>query len=227
MGVKTAEELIKEGVRLAGIEYNADDTRPLSDLKDWLSSVALGWPWPETIFNFGPTLYAGTNYFLLGYGATVGATSRILRVSFPLKIVYGEDRLPDKINQEAFSNNMSAANVPVGLPDKASYTRNWTGVYGKVLIAFNKKPATDLQLDISTQIDLAVDYTIASIPWYPNDSTIKQSIAYFTSKYHDGPASEKTLKFEDDLAIMVRNDKLKFGVIDSFVMKMNRNPRDR
>ena len=70
MGVKTAEDLIKEGVRLAGREYDDTDTRPLTDLINWLSSVALGWPWPETKSNSTFTLITGSRLLLLGGSAT-------------------------------------------------------------------------------------------------------------------------------------------------------------
>lgn len=227
MGVKTAEELITEGVRLAGREYDATDTRPLSDLIEWLSSVALGWPWPETIANFGATLAAGAYDLSIGGGGTIAAAYRVLRINFPIKIEYGSNILSDNVYQEGWIENRESAYIPDGLPDKASYTRNFGGVSGKAVIAFNKKPTTDIRLLINVQYDPAVDYTLASTPWYPNDLTIKESIAYYTAKHHDGVAAEKTLKLEDSLSIMVKNDKLKFGVIDSFVMKMNRNPRGR
>lgn len=227
MGVKTAEVLIQEGVRLAGREYDATDTRPLSDLIDWLSSVALGWPWPETKSSITLTLAAGARIALLGGTAPVNATGvRITRVEFPLEIMYGPDVMPDKIQQEAYSASYADYDVPEGNPDKASYQRNVLH-YGSTLLVFNKKPKTDIRIHVPYQFDPSIGLLVANTPWYPNDDTIKTAVAYYTAKHHDGVTADKTLKLEDMLSIMVKNDKLKFGVFDSFTMKMNRNPRGR
>ena len=227
MGVKTAEELITEGVRLAGREYDSTDTRPLSDLINWLSSVALGWPWPECSSSITLTLLAGARTALLGGTApTYAIGKRITRIEFPLEIMHGPDILPDKIYQEAYSASYDVFDVPVGNPNKASYLRSLK-ITDKTTLVFNKKPKTDIRIHVPYQFDPSVGLLVGSIPWYPNDLTLKQAVAYYTAKHHDGVAAEKTLKLEDDLSIMIRNDKLKFGVIDSFVMKMNRNPRDR
>lgn len=227
MGVKTAEELITEGVRLAGREYDAADARPLSDLIEWLSSVALGWPWAECSASLTLTLAAGVRTALLGGTAPVNATAqRITRIEFPLEVMYGPDILPDKIYQEAYNKSYDEYDVGVGIPTKASYQRNILHT-GNTVIVFNKKPSTDIRVHVPYQFDPSPDLDIDGTPWYPNDLTIKESIAYYTAKHHDGVAAEKTLKLEDSLSIMVKNDKLKFGVIDSFVLKMNRSPRFR
>lgn len=225
MGVKTVAELITEGVRLAGREYDADDTRPLTDLIEWLSSVALGWPWPETKTSITATLASGERTILMGGVAPVNTTGeRILRVYFPLEIMYGPDIYPDKIYQEAYSDSYDAYDVPDGNPTKASYQRNVEGA-GNTLIVFNKKPRSDIRIHIPYQFDPSVDLDLEGTPWYPNDLTIKESIAYYTAKHHDGVAAEKTLKLEENLSVMVRNDKVKFGIIDSTVLKINRRPR--
>ena len=227
MGVKTAEELITEGVRLAGREYDATDTRPLSDLIDWLSSVALGWPWPECKASVTVTLAAGARAVTLGGSSLVYAPgSRITRIEFPLEIVYGPDTLPDEIKQEAYNASYDAFDVGVGNPSKASYQRNVLH-YGNTIIVFNKTPSTALRIHVPYQFDPSIGMELANTPWYPNDLTLKTAVAYYTARHHDGVTADKTLKLEDDLSIMVKNDKLKFGVIDTFVMKMNRNPAGR
>lgn len=226
MGVKTAEEIITEGVRLAGREYDADDTRPLTDLIEWLSSVALGWPWPETMASVTVTLAAGARALAMGGNSLVYLSGyRIIRVNFPLEIMYGPDMYPDKIYQEAFNKAYDNYDVGEGNPTKASYQRNVLHP-GNTLLVFNKKPISDIRIHVPYQFDPSPDITIESIPWYPNDLTIKESVAYYTARHHDGPDAKKTKDFEDSLALMVRNDKVKFGVIDSFSLKVNRNPRN-
>lgn len=223
MGLKSAEELITEGVRLAGREYDSADTRPLSDLIMWLSSMALGWPWPETMSSGTFDLAAGARVLVLGGTATNATGQRIIRVNFPLKIMYGPDILPDKIQQEAFSANYDAYDVGEGNPSKASWQRGFFHP-SIAMIVFNKKPTATIRIHVPFQFDPSVDLGLENTPWYPNDLTLVQSIAYYTARYHDGVAAEKTLKLEDDLAVMIRNDKIKFGVIDSFTLKMNRKP---
>ena len=224
MGVKTIEELIKEGVRLAGREPDVADTRPLNDLKDWLRSVALGWPWDEITNIRQATLLAGTYLLNIGgSGGTLDPGRNVFRIVFPILLSHGPNYLPDKITQQAVINTQlfPAADIPTGVPTKAGYSRFENGL----LLMFDKKANQDYQLQINYQWDPATGYTIADIPWYPNDLTIKQSIAYFTARHHDGVDAPKTLKLEDELSIMLRNDKLKFGVTDSFTMKMNRKPK--
>ncbi len=231
MGVKTAEVLIREGLSLAGREYDAADTRPFSDLKDWLSSLALGWPWPHCSLSGTFVLAAGVKAIVLGGSSTNITGTRVTRVEFPLEIMYGPDILPDKIYQQAFNRDYDIFDTPVGLPDRASYSHDFFHTDGNVIIVFNKKPKTAIRIHIPYQFDPAAQYAIGDIatliPWYPNDDTIKTSIAYYAAKHHDGVTSDKTLKFEDTLSIQVKNDKLKFGIIDSFVLKMNRSPRFR
>lgn len=227
MGVKTVEALITEGVRLAGREYDSTDTRPLSDLIDWLSSVALGWPWPECKAYVLITLAAGARTALLGGTTpTYAVGQRVTRVEFPLEIMYGPDILPDKIYQEAYNAAYDVYDVGEGNPNKASYQRNYLAT-GNTLLVFNRKPKTDIRIHVPYQFDPSVGMVVADIPWYPNDLTIKTAVAYYTAKYHDGVDAAKTLKLEDDLSIMVKNDKLKFGIVDSFTMKLDRKPRYR
>lgn len=227
MGVKTVEVLIQEGVRLAGREYDATDTRPLSDFKDWLESVALGWPWDETINTENVILAAGSNAVVLGVVYAAGL--KVHRVLFPMWVVYGEGTLPDKITQEPYNDAvMDAQYYPVGIPTKASYKRVISGAgVNRVGLLFNRRAKTDLTIQVKYQYNPAEGYDITSVPWYPNDITLKTAIAFHTARHHDGVASDKALKLEDDLSIMIKNDKLKFGVFDSFTMKMDRNPRNR
>jgi hypothetical protein len=227
MGVKTAAEIIKEGVELAGVAYDATDNNPLSWLKQWLESVALGWPWPEVSGGVVIELLAGEYTQELGMGSLFRNTLHIHRLLFPIQAVYPGDFLPDPIYQEGFIEaRIDINSIPIGVPDRASYLRS-TNTPGQVTLYFNRRAKKDLNIEVKYQYNPAVNYTTADIPWYQNDETMIHAVAYKAAKYADGPDASTTAAFANDLSTMVRNDKLKFGVVDSFVMKMNRNPRSR
>lgn len=221
MAVNTIEELIKQGVYLAGVTYNADDTKQLKWMKEWLRSVALGWPWPETISNVPIVLAQGSSGVVLGGVAANLTGMYIHRLMFPIFILYGEDIEPRPITQQAYIANIPLDNLTEGTPDKASYTRDYSDS-GNILVTFNRKAKTAFNLQLTIQFDPAVDYTIADVPWYPNDETIKYAIAWKASEAANGPAAETTLKLEDSLAQKFRNDKVKFGNIENFTMELNR-----
>jgi hypothetical protein len=226
MGVKTAAEIIKEGVELAGVAYDSTDNNPFSWLMQWLESVALGWPWPECMTSATYNLAAGQRGFTIGATSTNGTGLIVTRVNFPLEIMHGPDMLADKIYQEAFNAAYDTVDVPDNNPTRASYQRNYFKP-GMVFIIFNAKPKTDIRIHVPYQIDPAYGLLIDNTPWYPNDETMICAVAYKAAIYADGVDAQTTAAFADKLSTMVRNDKLKFGVIDSFVMKMNRNPRSR
>ncbi len=222
MGVKTCEQLIRKGLYLAGVTYKATDTRPLDDLKSWLRSVAISWPWPEVEGIERATVPAGEYVIEMGIDGDFAESRYIQRVTFPMLIMYDEQCLPDKILQKAV-NKMSVGNeyVPEGVPDRAGYLPDGSGA---VQILLNRKPKIDTVIQIAYQYDPAVGYTIEDIPWYMNDDTMEYAVAFKAAEVKDGPTAENTLKLEEALSTKVRNDKIKFGVIESATLKMNRRP---
>lgn len=221
MSILTCEEIIKQGVRLAGVTYKSTDTKQLAWLKQWLRSVALSWPWPEVSAATVATLNANQYTLLLGIGGVAANAQHIQRVLFPISILYGESILPDNITQQAISSMIVAvAHVPPGKPDKAGYIPAGNG---SVDVVFNRKTKTALTLQINFQYDPAAAYIISSVPWYANDNTLIQVIAFKQSEDSNGVTADTTLKLRDDLAVMLRDDKLKFGIIDQPNTKLNRS----
>ena len=90
------------------------------------------------------------------------------------------------------------------------------------MFTFNAKPTAPLTLQISYQYDPAVTMVDTDIPWYPNDNTIIHAIAHEVSKYHNGNDDSTTRALADSLSVMFRNDKLKFGNIEDFDLKLSR-----
>lgn len=221
MGVLTCEEIIKQGVRLAGVTYDATDTKQLAWLKQWLRSVALSWPWPEVKVITTVTLPANQYTLDVGGGAAILTTTYIQRLDFPVYINYGETYLPAQIEQQAIMDiNVTP---PKGVPDKVSYSISSVNP-GRITLIFNRKPIAALVLQVAFQVDPAVGYVLANMPWYLNDNTLIQAIAYKQSEDSNGVTAEDTLKLRDDLAMMLRDDKLKFGIIDQLTTKVNRRP---
>mgnify|MGYP001578779928 FL=1 len=232
MGVLTAEEIIREGVQLAGVTYDPTDERPFKWLKDWLRSVTLGWPWIECEGQLLVPLLGATRVITLGGTASYATGRYIHRVLFPLLLDYGSGFEPGKVHQQAIGdmNVALTARVPTGTPDKAGYVRDY-GVPGRVSILFNKLAKTNYDIQVKYQWDPAAEYVFASIditvPWYPNDNTMKQAVAHKAAYYNDGPDAATTGTIGSDLATMLRDDKLKFGVIDQFTTHVNRQWKPR
>lgn len=214
MGYLTVAEILKQGTELAQVAYDSNDPKPLTWLKQWLRSVSLGFPWPETEAVVNATLSAGEYLVELGRSASVANGKFIIRVNFPIQQLY-EDCAPNLIYQEAYNDSviLNPNNLSEGLPDKASYTRDWEEP-GRVAIIFNKRAKEDYTLSIKFQWDPANALLITDYPWYPNDNTLIQALAWKTSYYHDGPDTKRTVVLADDLAGMLRDDKVKFGVIN-------------
>lgn len=217
MGLRTAAEIIKEGVEKAGVTYNAADARPLTWLKLWLDSVALGWQWPEVTGIAFITLAAGEWNMELGLGS-INVTSRpIFRLLFPLKIDYGPDIMQRDIDQEPYMNLRPSP--PEGVPTKAGYTRISNGT---IQIAFNRRPLVPTNIQITYNYLPQFDDGLNSIPWYPNDETTIEAIAFKTAEYHDGKDATTTKAFAEHLSSMLRNDKIKFGNVENFTVKLER-----
>lgn len=220
MGVLTIAEIIEQGTELAGVTYDDTDTKPLAWLKQWLRSVALGWPWAETSEVVNAQLAAYAHELTLGIGGTVAPTRHITRMTFPIKIVYGDDYLPRDINQGPIIDAIgSLGSVADGTPDKASYVRTTPGA---IKLSFNRKPTAAINLQISIQFDPSINYLTSDIPWYMNDDTMIHAIAHKTAEYHEGKDASVTRAFSEALSIMLRNDKLKFGNTEDFDLKLSR-----
>lgn len=232
MGVLTAEEIIREGVQLAGVTYDATDTRPFGWLKDWLRSVSYGWPWPDITGVVEVPLLAGTAGAAFGGSATILNGANIIRITFPLRLYFGSGFLEREITQQAYtSQDINILHLREGVPDKASYIRNFFNGVGTVAIFFNRKTKADYTVQVPYQFDPAAAYVILNvatiIPWYQNDNTMKQAIAHKAAYYNDGPDAKTTGSIGSDLATMLRDDKLKFGVIGPFDTSVNRNWKPR
>lgn len=220
MGVLTIAEIIEQGTELAGVTYDATDTKQLAWLKQWLRSVALGWPWAETSEVVNAQLAASARELTVGIGGTIAPTRHVTRMTFPIKIVYGDDYLPRDINQGPIIDAIGSLGVVAsGTPDKAAYTRTTPGA---IKISFNRAPAALLNLQISIQFDPSISYVTTDVPWYMNDDTMIQAIAFKTAEYHEGKDSDVTRAFSESLSVMLRNDKLKFGNIEDFDLKLSR-----
>jgi hypothetical protein len=137
--------------------------------------------------------------------------------------------LPGEITQKSLGmSGVSPTMVPPGTPSKAAYERAEPGT---LVIVFNAAPVTALNLQINVQHDPAYSMMFANIltdqPWYPNDDTLIHAIAFKSAEYHDGKDAATTTGYMQALSTMIRNDKLKFGVIENFDMPLSRNWKKR
>jgi hypothetical protein len=220
MGLLTCSEIIEQGMELAGVPYDANDAKQLKWLKQWLRSVVLGWPWNETIAVGPITLSAGEYYKFMGTNEAVFNGLHIHRIMFPLKLDLGPDTLSRDIVQMPLVDTKlhDSANIPTGMPTKASYSK----ADGRIQLFFNTKAKQDYTIQVSCQFDPAFDYNGDNLPWYPNDDTLIHVIALKNAEYSEGKDASSTQAFMEDLSIMLRNDKVKFGNIDYTSLPLSR-----
>lgn len=211
MGRLTRDQIVSEGQLLAGRDDNA--TASASWLQRWLDSVAASWPWPllqgESV---GCTLAAAATSLTVGAGVG-GVTPSIQKV---LDNVWLYDstktfrkRLRIRHQLGSPHDRISASDV-TGTPTEI---RVFPSTFGKWILYFSPTPEREYLLTIP-YIQWPTALAAGSdIPWYPNDETMVQAIAFKNHEFYDGKDANVTNAAQQLLAGMVANDRIRFGSV--------------
>jgi hypothetical protein len=211
MGQMTRLQIVQEGLLLA--QRPADDypTQVGGWLQRWLDSVAASWPWPMLqveatgLVVSGPSLTVG--------GGSGGVTAKILKVLDNLWLYDAPRtglfrlRLRPQLNRPGDRLALS------GQAGQPADVRVFERPFGTWTLHFNPNPDRTYYLSMS-YIELPVPMTADSdVPWYPNDETMVQAVAFKASEFSDGKDASSTVAAQQMLASLLTNDRIRYGTV--------------
>jgi hypothetical protein len=205
MGRLTRDQIVSEGQLLAGRDDNA--TASASWLQRWLDSVASSWPWPILQQEqSGVALGTGVSSITVGTGThqkildniwlydSTKMFRRRLRIKHQMSI-------PDDVILPS-----TATGTPTALRIFASTFGVWT-------LKFDMIPDKDYLLTIPYLQWPTALASGSDVPWYPNDETMVQVVAFKNHEFYDGKDSPVTQAAQQMLAGLVTADRMRFGAI--------------
>jgi hypothetical protein len=211
MGRLTRGELVSEGQLLAGRDDMA--TQAASWLQRWLDAVAASWPWPSLHSEaVGIALGTGVSTLTLG-GGSGGITGDILKIQDNVwmydstKTFRRRIRIRHQLSAPADRINASTMTGP------PATARIFASTFGKYTMYFEPIPDKDYLLTIPYLLLPAKLTTDADVPWFANDETMVQAIAFKVSEFHNGKDHPVTSAFQQNLAGLLSNDRIRYGAI--------------
>lgn len=209
MAALTRADIISEGQLLAGRDDMS--TEAAKWLQRWLDSVAASWPWPVLQDEFvGITLAQGATSLVLGAGSG-GITERLIRILDNVWLYNSTKTFRQRLrirHQLGVPSDRISSSDHIGPPQTA---RIFKTAHGEWTMYFDPTPDQAYLLTIPAIILPAAMTTDADIPWYENDETMVQAVAFKVSEYHNGKDSPVTAAFQQALAGLVANDRVRFG----------------
>lgn len=209
MGQLTRDQIVSEGQLLAGRDDSA--TAANGWLQRWLDSVAASWPWPmlqnEAI---GIALAGGATSLAIG-GGSGGITPKILKV---LDNIWLYDSTRTTRRRLRIRHQLSHPGDRIGPTDvtgQPQQVRLFHTSFGTWTLYFDAIPDKAYLLTIPYITLPATISTGSEIPWYPNDETMVQVVAFKTHEYYDGKDSPVTQAAQEILAGMVAADRTRHG----------------
>lgn len=212
MGRLTRTEIVSEGQLLAGRDDNA--TASARWLQRWLDSVAASWPWPALQAEaVGIALASGTTSLILG-SATGGLTPAVQKLLDNVWIYDSTKTWRRRLrirHQLSEPSDLTSLATAIGTP---TGIRVFTPTFGKVTLTFDPTPDKDYLLTvpyIGWPTALSGD---SDVPWYPNDETMVQVVAFKNHEFYDGKDAPVTRAAQEQLAALVAGDRTRFGSIN-------------
>lgn len=219
MGVLTYAEIVDEGQLLAGRDDNADAS--LGWLKRWLNAVAASWPWPQLQGeSFGVELLAGRNYIEYGNGAgtlvgdPIGSPSyKVLKILDNIWLYNSDKTMRKRLrvrHQLTSSSDFIDPATNIGTPTAVRVFGDWE-TFGQWGLTFDKTADQTYLLTIPHIILPPAPAATSEIPWYPNDETMVQLVAFKNHQYYDGPDASNTAAAQQQLAGLIAQDRTRYG----------------
>lgn len=208
MGNLTALQIIQQGTLQAG--RDDADTLALGWLNRWLSSIAAAWPWP--------VLARESNGLTVSASITVGnasggVTEKILRI-LDNTWIYPADR-SSRSTRVRIRTQLTSPNDRVGPstapPGKPTQARVFQSTFGQWVMYFDHSPDITYNLSLAYLALPAQIVATSETPWYMNDETMVQAVAFNCHRYFDGKDSPKTQAVQEDLAALTAADRLRYG----------------
>lgn len=229
MGQLTRDQIVSEGQLLAGRDDNA--TASAAWLQRWLDSVASSWPWP--VLQTEATAIAvtsGVASVTLGNGSG-GITPKMLKV---LDNIWLYDSTRTSRRRIRIRHQLSSPGDRIGATDNTgtpSNVRLFNSSFGVWVLYFDAIPDRAYLLTIPY---LALPVALASgseVPWYPNDETMVQWVAFKNREFYEGIESPACQAAQQNLAQMLSNDRMRHGQVtgvnDSMILDASVFPKSR
>jgi hypothetical protein len=207
MGLLTRSEIVTQGMYTAG----RDDLTTLANtwLQNWLNSVAAAWDWQ--ILRNEATVSLSAQQMDIGNGSG-GISERILRVNDEMWWYTTDRNTRGRIelrDQNAGPRDRIQPTTTVGSPASVRILKPGIGV---ARLSFEPTPDKTYNLFVSYQHMGAQLTGDSSVPWYENDETMIQAVAYKTHEYVDGKDAPVTVAAQQMLSALVNNDKYRYGI---------------
>lgn len=207
MGIKTRAEIVAEGMSTAG----RDDltTQANGWLQNWLNSVAASWDW--AILRRESTVSLSSQQKDIGNGQG-GISDRILRVVNEIWWYTTDQTSQGRVNvrdQNASPLDTIQPTTTIGSPASVRILKPSLGV---ARLNFEPTPDKTYNLFVPYQILGTQLSSDTDIPWYENDETMIQAVAFKTHEYADGKDAPTTQAAQQQLSMLLNNDKYRYGI---------------
>lgn len=200
-------QIVAQGLTLAGRD---DEATLIANqwLQNWLNAVAASWSWPILRREASVSLSTQTKDVGAGQG---GVSDYVLRIIDELwwyadgGASYGRIKLRDH-NAPAIEK-FQPTDI-VGAPQTYRVTKPGFGV---ARLSFDPAPDRTYTLYMAYQslgTQLSQD---SSVPWYENDETLIQAVAFKALEYFDGKDAATTQAAQLQLAGLLNADKFRYG----------------
>ncbi len=208
----TRGEIVSEGQLLAGRDDMA--TQAATWLQRWLDAVAASWPWPA-LQNEAIDIALGQGVPSLTLGAGSGGITDLIQKIQDNVWLYDSTRTFRRRirirHQLSAPADRVAPTTNIGPPSSARVFATTT--FGQWKMYFEPTPDKAYYLTIPYLLLPAALTTDADIPWFPSDETMVQAVAFKVSEFHNGKDSPITAAFQQNLAGLIANDRIRYGAI--------------
>jgi len=213
MGQLTRDQIVSEGQLLAGRDDIA--TSANGWLQRWLDSVAASWPWPQLqAEQIGVTLAQGLQEVDFGNGSTV--THKVQKILDNIW-VYNSDRTFRRRlrirHQLSDPGDRIGSTNATGTPSNCRIFQKSYADGGKWTLRFDLIADKAYLLTIPYLVLPPAISSGSETPWYPNDETMVQAVAFKVSEFHNGKDAPQTQAFQQMLAGLIANDRIRYGAI--------------
>ncbi len=207
----TRDQIVSEGQLLAGRDNN--ETASAAWLQRWLDSVAASWAWPilhqEAV---GIPLSAGATTLALGGGSGV-LPVKVLKIQDNLWLYNAAGTVRRRLTIRHQLSAPYERTPTSAIPGTPASVRIFTSTFGAWVLYFDVPADQDYLLSVAYIIQPPAMALGSQAPWYPNDETMVQLVAFKNHEFFDGRDSPLTVKAQQDLAAMVAGDRIKYGAV--------------
>lgn len=206
MGLKTRAEIVEEGMAVAGRDDLGDQANIW--LQNWLNSVAASWDWQILRRESEVSISAQ----LVDYGSGSGGISDMIYRVIDELWWYTTDRTSRGRIRVRDQNSSPIERIQpttiTGIPLTVRITKPGFGV---ARLSFDPAPDQTYKMLLPYQIIPGQMTDDASVPWFEDDETMVQAVAFMTLRYADGKDSPATIAAQQELSALLNAARNRYG----------------